>query len=166
MRKYTAALAAMLLWSGSAFAGGELQAGPEAPAKRYVPAPAEQPAPAAQAAPAPRPVAKGRSIEGSGIHKYGFDVQRSLPMPAPYRAMGTGKEFNEFYGPTYYDPWTHNNWERLNPTYYPFFHPREWPNYKAPGDYCAGKLCGPSRSSHYWDSYDDWVRGGRYEQHQ
>lgn len=158
MIKPTAAAAWLLLASSAAWAGPELQAGAQTVrAKRYTPAAAEEPA---------KPVVKGRSIEGSGIHKYGFDVQRSLPMPAPERRMCTGAEYNEFYGPTYYDPWTHNTWERLNPTYYPFLHPTEWPNYKAPGDYCAGKLCGPSRSSHYWDSYDDWVRGGRYEQHQ
>src|SRR5262245_43518589 len=128
MKLIKAIAAAQLMVTTLAFAGGELPETDYRPAKRYARI-AEQPVRAEA------PVAKkvtGNSIEGSGIHKYGFDVQRNLPMPAPNRCMGYGKEFNEFYGPTYYDPWSHNNWERLNPTYYPFFHPTEWPNYKAP----------------------------------
>ncbi|MGI8904870.1 MAG: hypothetical protein ACR2IE_00060 [Candidatus Sumerlaeaceae bacterium] len=161
MNRVTAIAALTMLLTCFAYAGGEVQQVPGKSSKRYVPA-ASQPAASQPAA----KVVSGRSIEGTGIHKHGFDIQRTMPMPAPSRKMGHGAEYNEFYGPTYYDPWHHNVWERLNPTYYPFFHPREWPNYKAPGDYCAGKICGPSSSSHYWDSYDDWKRAGRYEQRQ
>jgi hypothetical protein len=91
---------------------------------------------------------------------------KDAPLPAPHRSIGTGFKCHEFYGPTYYYPWYHNVYEGLNPTYYPFYHPRLWPNYKAPAEYCVGKYCGPSRSLHYWDNYDDWMRGGRYEERQ
>ena len=97
---------------------------------------------------------------GSGV------IQKDAPLPAPYRPIGWGFNCQEFYGPTYYYPWYHNVYEGLNPTHYPFYHPRLWPNYKTDALYCEGKYCGPSRSLHYWDEYDDWTRGGRYEQHQ
>jgi len=135
-------------------AGGEVQSVPSS--KTYRPAP--------PAAPAPPP---SRGIESSGVMPFsGRYVERNQPMPAPYRPMGWGKEYNEFYGPTYYYPSEHNVYEGLHPQYYPFFHPTKWPNYKAPGNYCMGKLCGPSSSMYYWDQYDDWKRGERYEQHQ
>lgn len=91
---------------------------------------------------------------------------KEAPLPSPYRPIGWGFNCQEFYGPTYYYPWYHNTYESLHPTYYPFYHPRLWPNYKTDAQYCTGKYCGASRSLWYWDSYDDWMRGGRYEQHQ
>jgi hypothetical protein len=93
-------------------------------------------------------------------------ICRDWPLPAPSRRVGWGFGLHEKYGPTYSYPSTHNNYEGLNPGYYPFYHPRLWPNYKAPGSYEPGKYCGPSRSNWYWDEYDDWVRGARYEEHQ
>ena len=88
---------------------------------------------------------------------------KDAPLPAPYRGVGKGFKTHDFCGPTYYDPGYPNTCEGLNPRYYPFFHPRLWPNYKTPGLYCPGNNCGSSRSQHYWDSYDDWSRGSRYE---
>lgn len=92
-------------------------------------------------------------------------VCREAPLPAPYRPIGWGKKLHEKYGPTYYYP-SERAYEGLNPTYYPFFHPRLWPNYKAPAQYPRNHFCGSSRSGWYWDEYDDWVRGGRYEERQ
>lgn len=106
---------------------------------------------------------KSRKI---GTPADGNKVQRDAPLPAPSRSMCRGRGCNEFYGPTYYYPSYHNTYESLNPSYYPFYHPRLWPNYKVDGEYVAGKYCGPSRSMYQWDQYDDWVRGGRYEEHQ
>lgn len=110
----------------------------------------------------------GRAIERSAIRpNYGQGTGRNMPLPAPYHAPGSGAELNEFYGPTYYYPSAHNMYEGLHPTYYPFLLPdQKAANYKVGGLYCPGQLCGSSRSGWYWDSYDDWVRGGRYEQHQ
>lgn len=110
-----------------------------------------------------------RAIERSPIkpiYRPGDEVGRNLPLPAPLHAYGKGKELNDYYGPTYYYPSQHNNYQGLGP-YYPFIQPdQKAANYKVPGVYCPGQNCGPSRSSGYWDHYDDWKRGGRYEQHQ
>lgn len=109
-----------------------------------------------------------RSIERHAIrplYRPGDEVTRNMPLPAPLHTGG--QHLNEFYGPTYYYPSAHNTYEGLHPTYYPFLPPdQKAPNYKAGGAYCPGQICGTSRSQWYWDSYDDWVRGGRYEQHQ
>lgn len=111
-----------------------------------------------------------RAIERNAIkpiYRPGDEVGRNLPLPAPLHAYGKGKELNDYYGPTYYYPSQHNNYQGLGPTYYPFIQPdQKAANYKVPGVYCPGQNCGPSRSSGYWDHYDDWKRGGRYEQHQ
>lgn len=96
----------------------------------------------------------------------GANIQKDAPLPAPERRIGWGFNCHEFYGPTYYYPSYHNTYEGLHPQYYPFYHPRLWPNYKTDAMYCKGKQCGASRSGYYWDGYDDWMRGGRYEQHQ
>lgn len=133
-----------------AMGGGELQPGQwgAVPARQKLPAP--------------------RTIERSSIrpiYRPGDEVTRNMPLPAPLHVAG--QELNEFYGPTYYYPSEHNMYEGLHPTYYPFLGPNQKAaNYKAGGIYCPGQLCGSSRSHWYWDSYDDWVRGGRYEQHQ
>jgi hypothetical protein len=144
--------------AGSCLAGGELPAG-GTPVYR-------EPSPSVAMPPAPG----GNSIPGKAIGPIlGACVPRNAPLPAPQRRVGDGFCLNEFYGPTYYYPARPNNYEGLNPTYYPFFHPRLWPNYKSPGTYdMTGGACGPngqcgsSRSSWAWDSYDDWTRDGRY----
>lgn len=122
------------------------------------------------AAPASHKLPAPRSIERSAIrpvYRPGDEVARNMPLPAPLHPRGMGAELNEFYGPTYYYPSTHNVYEGLHPTYYPFLGPdQKAANYKVGGIYCPGQLCGSSRSHWFWDSYDDWVRGGRYEQHQ
>lgn len=145
-------------------AGGEVASMPvQTTTQHYVPPPAVAPPQLGEQCTEAAP--RGSGIEKSKIGP-SARIGRNMPMPAPHRPMGWGAQFNEKYGPTYYHPFEHNVYEGLHPQYYPFYHPTQWPNYKAPGDYCRGKLCGPSRSSHYWDSYDDWKRGGRYEQHQ
>ncbi|MCX7017944.1 MAG: hypothetical protein WCK47_04085 [bacterium] len=93
-------------------------------------------------------------------------IGRECPLPEPYRPVGWGFNGCEKYGPAYYYPYTNNNYQGLNPTYYPFYHPRLGPNYKTGALYCEGHYCGSSRSFQYWDAYDDWMRGGRYEQRQ
>lgn len=121
-----------------------------------------------------RPVRKAmppaRPIERSAIrpiYRPGDHVARNMPLPAPLHPRGKGAHLNEFYGPTYYYPSAHNTYEGLHPTYYPFLLPdQKAANYKVGGIYCPGQICGSSRSHWYWDSYDDWVRGGRYEQQQ
>ena len=75
-------------------------------------------------------------------------------------------ECYDFYGPTYHYPYKHNVYEGLNPTYYPHYQPRLWPNYKVPGVYRQTGNRGSGRSLGYWDDYDDWTRGGRYEEKQ
>ena len=134
-----------------------VMAGGEALPATYRPA-------ARQKLPAPR------SIERSAIrplYRAGDEVSRNVPLPAPLHPRGHGAALNDFYGPTYYYPSEHNMYEGLHPTYYPFMLPdQKAANYKVGGIYCPGQLCGSSRSHWYWDSYDDWVRGGRYEQHQ
>lgn len=130
------------------FAGGEV---PSVPAPR-------QPAPAR--VPGRIPPKKIGPPAGNGL------VKRDAPLLAPYRPIGWGFNCQEFYGPTYYYPSYHNQYEGLNPTYYPFYHPRLWPNYKTDALYCPGTQCGASRSLWQWDSYDDWTRGARYEEHQ
>ena len=138
----------------AAMAGGELQPGQWQRAAYAVPS--NMPAP--------------RSIERHAIrpvYRPGDEVTRNMPLPAPYRPSGHGKELNPFYGPTSHYPSAHNNSEGLHPTYYPFLAPNpKATNYKAAGLYCPGQQCGSSRSLGYWDSYDEWVRGGRYGQHQ
>jgi hypothetical protein len=92
-------------------------------------------------------------------------ICRDWPLPAPKRKMGWGFNLNEFYGPTYYYP-SPKLYESNNPSYYPHYLPRFWPNYKTPGVYEAGYYPYSSRSGHYWDNYDDWVRDGRYGEYQ
>lgn len=122
----------------------------------------------AQRGSAPPKTRQFRGIEPSKIGPPAGPVvrQKEAPLPAPYRPVGWGFNCQEFYGPTYYYPWYHNVYEGVNPQYYPFFHPRLWPNYKTDAQYCPGKQCGSSRSLHYWDSQDDWTRDARYGQHQ
>lgn len=106
--------------------------------------------------PAPAAVDLGRLCSPLLIDK--------LPaVPAPYRPVGWGAACNPIYGPTYYHPST-KSYEGLHPTYYPFFNPRGWANYKVPTPY--GRNCGSSRSQWAWDSHDDWTRGARYDQRQ
>lgn len=93
-------------------------------------------------------------------------VARRAPLAPPRRHVGQGFCLHDDYAPTYDYPASHNRYEGLQPTYYPFFHPRLWPNYKAEGKRPRGGYCGGSRSGWYWDEYDDWVRGGRYEERQ
>lgn len=93
----------------------------------------------------------------------GAFLPKSAPSPAPYRPVGWGFNCHEAYGPTYYYP-SEKSYEGLHPQYYPFFHPRLWPNYKA--DALPGGQCGSSRSCWHWDSYDDWMRGARYGEKQ
>lgn len=113
------------------------------------------------------PKPSGNSIPRSKIGPpMGACIEKDAPLPSPSRRIGSGFSLNEFYGPTYYYPSAHNVYEGLNPTYYPFFHPRLWPNYKAEGSYCPGQQCGASRSGYNWDGYDDWVRDARYGEHQ
>src|SRR5689334_18988651 len=132
----------------AALAGGEIQ-------------PGSMPAPGRSKLPAPRSIERHAM---KPIYRPGDEVSRNLPLPAPVHGDPTG---NDFYGPTYYYPSAHNVYEGLHPTYYPFMGPKqESANYKNPGSYCPSKVCGASRSHWYWDSYDDWVRGGRYGQHQ
>jgi len=93
-------------------------------------------------------------------------VQREAPLPVPRRHVGQGFALHEAYGPTYYYPADHGRYQGLNPTYYPFYHPRLWPNYRSEAKRPRGNYCGSSRSGWYWDEYDDWLRGGRYEERQ
>lgn len=131
-----------------AFAGGELPASnaqPEAPARR--------------------------SFSGIPQKKIGppagnTQLVRDCPLPPPSRTVGWGFNVYETYGPTYYYPWTHNNYEGVNPKYYPFTHPRLWPNYKTDAIYKPCTQCGSSRSAGVWDGYDDWTRGARYDEKQ
>jgi len=133
----------------TAFAGGEIQPGSgSAPLRRT-------------SMPAPRSIERHAMAP---VYRPGDEVTRLLPLGAPVHSDPSG---NDFYGPTYYYPSAHNVYEGLHPTYYPFLGPKQdAANYKNPGAYCPGQLCGSSRSHWYWDSYDDWVRGGRYGQHQ
>jgi len=93
-----------------------------------------------------------------------YAVEREAPLPVPKRHVGQGFSLHDDYGPTYYYPANYNRYEGLNPKYYPFYAPRLWPNYKAEAKRPRGHYCGTSRSGWYWDEYDDWVRGGRYEE--
>jgi hypothetical protein len=132
------------------FAGGEVQAVVQRPVQATAPC---NPAPKAA------PVAPATAC-----------ITRDVPLPPPQRRVGSGQ--NEFYGPTYYYPSYHNYYQGLNPTYYPFYHPRLWPNYRSEPSYtyrtgpCTGLIGGGEVQAPYWDDYDNWVRGGRYEEHQ
>ena len=139
------ALVAACCAAGVAHAGGEIHAAPCAPP--MVCAPPQAPAPA------PAPVVQQRTI------------CRDWPMPTPRHRIGDGFNQNEFYGPTYYYP-SAKLYESNNPSYYPFYHPRLWPNYKSAPQYTFGDFGYSSRSGHYWDTYDDWMRGARYGEHQ
>lgn len=159
----------------ASWAGGELPKSRQMPPAVGVPAaPAPAPAgPSATPTPTPKPHKPiiSRPFRGIPAKKIGPPAGKAVaikdaPLPSPERPVGWGANCNEFYGPTYYYPWYHNEYEGLNPTYYPFFHPRGWANYKTDAMYCNGQQCGPSRSLHYWDSYDDWSRGGRYDERQ
>ncbi len=133
-------------------AGGELPERPPMPTKERISAPEPDPGPAGNTIP--------RSKIGPPL---GPCIERDQPLPPPSRPIGWGFNLHEFYGPTYYYPYKHNTYEGLNPTYYPFYHPRLWPNYKADGIYKQNSKCG---GGPYWDSYDNWTRGGRYEEKQ
>ena len=146
LRWATAVILAAMACPG--FSGGELAPGTGRAVRR-----SSLPAPRAIERHAMRPV-----------YRAGDEVTRNMPLPAPLHGDPTG---NDFYGPTYYYPSAHNTYEGLHPTYYPFLGPKQdTANYKNPGVYCPGQICGSSRSHWYWDSYDDWVRGGRYGEHQ
>jgi len=93
-------------------------------------------------------------------------VERDAPLPVARRHVGQGFCLHDDYGPTYYFPSTYKRYAGLSPTYYPFYHPRLWPNYRKEGNRPKGNYCGASRSGWYWDEYDDWRRGGRYEERQ
>ena len=146
--------------AATAVAGGELpQTRVTRPAKVYAPATAQAP---------PVRVITGNSIAKSKIGPpLGSMVPRMAPLPAPDRRIGEGSACNEFYGPTYYYPFKHNNYEGLDPTYYPFHNPRLWPNSKTPACYPtdAGTACDGVRPQ-AWDDYDNWTRGGRYGENQ
>jgi hypothetical protein len=92
--------------------------------------------------------------------------EREAPLPVARRHVAQGFALHDDYGPTYYFPASYNRYEGLSPKYYPFYHPRLWPNSKAEAKYPRGHYCGSSRSAWYWDEYDDWTRGGRYEEYQ
>lgn len=148
--------------AATAVAGGELpQTRVTRPATVYAPAPAPVQAP-------PVRVITGNSIAKSKIGPpLGAMVPRMAPLPAPERRIGDGSGCNDLYGPTYYYPFKHNNYEGLDPTYYPFHNPRLWPNYKTPACYPtdAGTACDSIRPQP-WDDYDNWTRGGRYGEKQ
>lgn len=149
-----ASTAILLGVATAAWAGGEL---PEPRAK----------APAAPRWSDPAPVAPGSTIPKSKIGPpLGAHVPRNAPLPPPERRVGWGMQCYDAYGPTYHYPYTHNVYEGLNPTYYPHYQPRLWPNYKSPGVYHQAGNRGSGRSWGYWDDYDDWTRGGRYEEKQ
>ena len=121
--------------------------------------------PSAPRTPTRLPGLSARPIERSALRGPVL-IPRDPPPSAPYRPVCWGYNCNEFYGPTYYYP-SDKLYEGNHPQYYPFFHPIRWPNYKAaPPATCPGGQCGPSRSLYFWDSYDDWMRGARYEEHQ
>src|ERR1043166_7077261 len=84
-----------------------------------------------------------------------FAMDKCGTLPPEHRPMGWGYNCNEFYGPTYYYPSYHNYYEGLSPTYYPFYHPRLWPNYKPEGVHVGRTLFGPTREVYHWDDYDD-----------
>ncbi len=94
------------------------------------------------------------------------NMAHSRPLPAPKRRVGAGFSLHDDYGPTYYFPATYKRYGGLSPTYYPFYHPRLWPNYKSEALYRRGISCGAWVSGQQWDDYDNWVRGGRYEERQ
>lgn len=150
----TYAAAALICAAGHlATAGGEL---PRSPAQ-YAPPPVKvAPPPVEYSQPAP--------AVPTGV------ICRDAPLPPPKRRIGWGFNLNEFYGPTYYYP-SPKLYESNNPSYYPFTNPRLWPNYKTPGVYKTKDIRPEdygysSRSGHYWDTYDDWVRDARYGEHQ
>ncbi|MCX7626622.1 MAG: hypothetical protein N2Z21_10510 [Candidatus Sumerlaeaceae bacterium] len=93
-----------------------------------------------------------------------YCVSREAPLPVPRRRVGQGFRLYPDYGPTYYFPAAYHRYEGVNPKYYPFYVPRLWPNYKSEAQRPRGNYCGISRSGWQWDEYDDWVRGGRYEE--
>ncbi|MBX7247349.1 MAG: hypothetical protein K1X53_17785 [Candidatus Sumerlaeaceae bacterium] len=94
----------------------------------------------------------------------GKTICRDWPLAPPYRPIGWGANCNEFYGPTYYYPST-RLYESNNPSYYPHYLPRLWPNYKTDAEQTQDYRA-ISRSGYYWDDYDDWTRGARYDEHQ
>ena len=111
------------LYAASVMAGGEM------PGTVVVGPPvASQPEPSASAPTMPHTTTIAPSKLGPPAGTTG--MCRTQPLPVPYRPVGWGFNCQEFYGPTYYYPSKHNNYEGLNPTYYPFYHPRLWPNYK------------------------------------
>lgn len=101
----------------------------------------------------PPPPAKVSPIRAAIV--YTGTICRDLPLPTPRRFVGFGKRFNPFYTPTYTYP-SAKSYAGDTPRYYPFFLPRLWPNYKAAPVYKKGDYGYPSRSGHYWDSYDEW----------
>jgi hypothetical protein len=137
---------ALVALACAAHAGGEIPAAPPKP----VPPP---PPPAQCESPAPQ------------LERPQAGICRDWPMSVPRRRVGWGFNLNEFYGPTYYYP-SEKLYEGNNPTYYPHYLPRLWPNYKAAPVYYPRDYGYSSRSRHYWDTYDDWTRDARYGEHQ
>lgn len=136
--------ALLIAFTCSGFAGGEL--------------------PKAEGAPC-EPVATSRLPKRKiGPPAGDYSVQREAPLPVPKRRIGEGFRLHPDYGPTYYFPATYRRYEGISPKYYPFYAPRLWPNYKSEALRPRGNYCGTSRSGWQWDEYDDWVRGGRYEE--
>ncbi|MCX7718838.1 MAG: hypothetical protein N2111_10625 [Candidatus Sumerlaeaceae bacterium] len=138
---------AVLAVASAATAGGELPAPPPRPLPR-------------QPQPQPRTEAPSPKLERPQP-----GICRDWPMSVPRRRIGWGFNLNEFYGPTYYYP-SEKLYEGNNPTYYPHYLPRLWPNYKAAPVYYFRDYGYASRSGHYWDTYDDWTRDARYGEHQ
>jgi hypothetical protein len=84
------------------------------------------------------------------------------------RPMGWGRHLNPYYGPTYYYPST-NNYRGLNPTYYPFFQDRRWPNYRAEppaGPTGWFSFMRKPKPAPTVDEYDRFRRDGRYGERQ
>jgi hypothetical protein len=84
------------------------------------------------------------------------------------RPIGWGSSLNPFRGPTYYYPSTHD-YRGSNPTYYPFFQERLWPNYKSePPKREAGwfSFLRKDKPAPTVDDYDRFQRDGRYGERQ
>jgi hypothetical protein len=84
------------------------------------------------------------------------------------RPIGWGSSLNPYYGPTYYYPST-NNYRASNPTYYPFFQERLWPNYKSEPPSRNVSLFSFLRKQEEApkvDDYDRFKREGRYGERQ
>jgi hypothetical protein len=147
---WLATLVAVIVTCGTLYGGGEMPASEKVSRNQPV-----------CAVPCPHLPAKEIGPPGGDL-----SVKKAKPLPAPRRFVGQGFSLHEDYGPTYYYPASHNLYEGLNPKYYPFYHPRLWPNYKASTKWSGHSFCGRGASGGYWDEYDNWLRGGRYEERQ